>query len=230
VQFEAVIAVVFLVLYMLWAGIKAFFRWVTGETKREREEEQRQENERRRREEERKREEAAKRQAKSDAKKQFEQAILNGQFPTNEVLSVLANCDGNWDDIPTNVKEAFEELLTGTCTLREITYGDAVRIIRQRQRTAERAQQRAARVGLPGDDPDRPLGEAEAFALLGVAPGCTADELAHAYHLTMSQWHPDKLETMAPELRSYATRRTVRINEAYQLVKSTAGQSRASGE
>jgi DnaJ-class molecular chaperone len=75
---------------------------------------------------------------------------------------------------------------------------------------------------LPGDDPDRPLGEPEAFALLGVAAGCTAEELAHAYHLTMSQWHPDKLEMMAPELREYATRRTVRINEAYQKVKPTA--------
>ena len=42
-----------------------------------------------------------------------------------------------------------------------------------------------------------------------------------AYHLTMSQWHPDKLETMAPELREYATRRTARINEAYQKVKPT---------
>jgi len=217
------------VLYMLWAGIKAFFRWVTGETKREREEEQRQENERRRREEERKREEAAKRQAKSDAKKQFEQAILNGQFPTNEVLSVLANCDGNWDDIPTNVKEAFEELLTGTCTLRETSYGDAVRLIRQRGRIGERARQRAGRVGLPGDDPSRPLGEPEAFALLGVGQGCTPDELAHAYHQKMSQWHPDRLETMAPELKDYATRQTQRINEAYQKLKPMAAH-RVRGE
>jgi preprotein translocase subunit Sec63 len=42
-----------------------------------------------------------------------------------------------------------------------------------------------------------------------------------AYHRTVSHWHPDKLETMAPELRDYATRRMVRINEAYQMVKST---------
>jgi hypothetical protein len=112
---------------------------------------------------------------------------MDGEFPSGQVLSVLRD---NFDHLPDNVKEAFEELLWGTCTLREITYGDAVRIIRQRQRTAERAQQRAARVGLPGDDPDRPLGEAEALALLGVAPGCTSEELAHAYHLTMSQWHP----------------------------------------
>jgi len=229
VQFEAVIAFVFLVLYMLWAGIKAFFRWVTGEAKREQEEQCRQENERRRHEKEREQQEAAERQAKSDAKKQFEQAILNGQFPTNEVLFVLANCDGNWDDIPTNVKEAFEELLTGTCTLREISYGDAVRLIRQRGRIGERARQRAGRVGLPDDDPSRPLGEPEAFALLGVGQGCTPDELAHAYHQKMSQWHPDKLENMAPELKDYATRQTQRINEAYQKLKPMAAH-RVRGE
>jgi DnaJ-class molecular chaperone len=74
---------------------------------------------------------------------------------------------------------------------------------------------------LPGDDPSRPLGEPEAFALLGVGQGCTPDELAHAYHQKMSQWHPDKLETMAPELKDYATRQTQRINEAYQMLKST---------
>ena len=62
-QFEAVIAFVFLVLYMLWAGIKAFFRWVTGEAKREQEEQCRQENERRRHEKEREQQEAAERQA-----------------------------------------------------------------------------------------------------------------------------------------------------------------------
>ena len=227
-QFEAVIAFVFLVLYMLWAGIKALFRLVTGEARREWEEEQRQRQEQRKQDEERERKEAAERQAKSDAKKQFEQAILNGQFPTNEVLSVLANCDGNWDDIPTNVKEAFEELLWGSCTLRDITYGDAVRLIRQRGRIGERARQRAAKAGQPAE-PSRPLGEPEAFALLGVGQGCTPDELAHAYHQKMSQWHPDKLENMAPELKDYATRQTQRINEAYQKLKPMAAH-RVRGE
>ena len=223
-QFEAVLMAVLLVLYFFAQAIKYLFDLLTGEAKREQQEERRRQEEDRRREKEREQEEAAKRQAKADAKKQFEQAILNGQFPTNEVLSVLANCDGNWDDIPTNVKEAFEELLTGTCTLREISYGDAVRLIRQRERIGERARQRAGRVGLPGDDPSRPLGEPAAFALLGVGQGCTPDELAHAYHQKMSQWHPDKLETMAPELKDYATRQTQRINEAYQMLKTTAVQ------
>ena len=228
-EIEAVAVFIVLVFWLVGAGIKALFRLVTGEARREWEEEQRQRQEQRKQDEERERKEAAERQAKSDAKKQFEQAILNGQFPTNEVLSVLANCNGNWDDIPTNVKEAFEELLTGTCTLREISYGDAVRLIRQRGRIGERARQRAGRVGLPGDDPSRPLGEPEAFALLGVGQGCTPDELAHAYHQKMSQWHPDKLENMAPELKDYATRQTQRINEAYQKLKPMAAH-RVRGE
>ena len=227
-EIEAVAVFIVLVFWLVGAGIKALFRLVTGEARREREEEQRQRQEQRKQDEERERKEAAERQAKSDAKKQFEQAILNGQFPTNEVLSVLANCDGNWDDIPTNVKEAFEELLWGSCTLRDITYGDAVRLIRQRGRIGERARQRAAKAGQPAE-PSRPLGEPEAFALLGVGQGCTPDELAHAYHQKMSQWHPDKLENMAPELKGYATRQTQRINEAYQKLKPMAAH-RVRGE
>ena len=102
-QFEAVFIFLFLVVYIICAGIKALFRRVTGEAKREREKQLRQENERRRQETEQERKQAAKRQAKEVAKKQFEQAILNGQFPCGEVLAVLTDCDGNWDDIPVNV-------------------------------------------------------------------------------------------------------------------------------
>jgi DnaJ-domain-containing protein 1 len=220
VEFEAIFMFLLLVLYLFAQGIKALFGWVTGEAQREREEEQRQEQERRRQEKEREQEEAAERQARADAKKQFEQAILNGEFPSEQVLSMLRD---NFDYIPDNVKEAFEELLWGSCTLREMDYYDAVRLIEQRERIGERTRQRAAKSGLH-DEPVRPLTEPEAFALLGVTQGCTPDELAHAYHQKMSQWHPDKLETMAPELKDYATRQTQRINEAYQMLKSTTVQ------
>ncbi len=211
------VVLILLVIYLVEQG----FKWLTGETQRERQEEQRQRDEWRKQEEERKRQEQAKRQAKADAKKQFEQAIMDGEFPSGEILSVLRD---SFDHIPENIKEALEELLWGSCTLREMDYYDAVRLIRQRGRIGERARQRTARVGLPGDDPDRPLGEPEAFALLGVAPGCTPNELADAYHRAVSQWHPDKLDSMAPELRDYATRHTARINEAYQKVKPTTVQ------
>jgi DnaJ-domain-containing protein 1 len=221
VQFEAVLMAVLLVLYLFAQGIKALFRLVTGEAQQEREEERRRQEEDRRQKKEREQEEAAERQAKAEAKEQFEQAIMNGEFPSSQVLSVLRD---NFDHLPDNVKEAFEELLWGKCTLREMDYYDAVRLIRQRGRIGERARQRTARAGLPGDDPSRPLDESEAFALFGVAQGCTPEELAGAYHQKVSQWHPDKLETMAPELREYATRQTQRINEAYQLIKPTTVQ------
>jgi hypothetical protein len=229
VEIEAVAVFIVLVFWLVGAGIKALFRLVTGEARREWEEEQRQRQEQRKQDEERERKEAAERQARADAKKRFERAITNGQFPSDEVLSVFSDFESECDDIPVNVKEAFEELLYGSCTLRSISYGEAVRLIRQRGRIGERARQRAARAGLYDDDPTRPLAEPEAIALLGVAPGCRPDELAHAYHLTMSQWHPDKLETMAPELKDYATRQTQRINEAYQKLKPMAAH-RVRGE
>ncbi len=60
--------------------------------------------------------------------------------------------------------------------------------------------------------------------MLGAAQGCTSEELADAYHRAVSQWHPDKLDSMAPELRENATRHTVRINEAYQMLKTMAAK------
>ena len=43
----------------------------------------------------------------------------------------------------------------------------------------------------------------------GEQPGTFISRYAAAYHRNVSQWHPDKLETMAPELKDYATRQTV---------------------
>jgi curved DNA-binding protein CbpA len=66
------------------------------------------------------------------------------------------------------------------------------------------------------------VAEAAAYDLLGVAPGCTPEELTAAYRRKVSQWHPDKLQTMAQELRDYAIRHTARINEAYQMLRAWA--------
>jgi curved DNA-binding protein CbpA len=57
--------------------------------------------------------------------------------------------------------------------------------------------------------------------LLGVSPGCALEELTKPYNRKVSKWHPDKLDTMAQELRDYATRRTARINEAYDRLRSS---------
>lgn len=45
------------------------------------------------------------------------------------------------------------------------------------------------------------------------------EELAAAYHRTVGQWHPDKLDNMADDLKAYATKQTQRINEAFHLLR-----------
>ena len=63
----------------------------------------------------------------------------------------------------------------------------------------------------------------DVYELLGVHSGCSAEEFKAAYKRTVSQWHPDRLQQMAPELRQFATERLARINEAYsKLSKSQA--------
>ena len=211
-EIEAALILVFLVFYVVWAVIRALYRLLTGAARQEREERQRWLDELRKQEEERKRQEELRRKIVEDAKRQFERAVMGGCFPSEEVLAILADCDS---DIPINLKEGVEELLYGRCSLHSMAFCDAVRRIQQRQRTEARAKARAASGSRDGFEPTRPLTQGEACELLGVNPGCTKEELAAAYRRRILQWHPDKLETMAQELKAYATRRTARINEAY---------------
>jgi DnaJ-class molecular chaperone len=128
-------------------------------------------------------------------------------------------------DIPINLKEGVEEVLYGRCSLRPMAFGDAVRLIRQRQRTEARAKARAASGNGHGFEPTEPVTQGEAYELLGASPGCTKEELTAAYRRSILQWHPDKLGTMAQELKDYATRRTARINEAYDRLKRRSAQA-----
>jgi len=212
-----VLIAVLVVIWLLVAAIKALFRLLTGEARREREEEQRRWDERRTEEEYRKRQEQLQRGAEESARKQFEAAIMGGRYPSEQVLAILADCDS---DIPTNLKEAVEELLYGRCSLHSMAFGDAVCLIQQRQRVEERAKKRTARGDGGRPEPTGPVTQVEAYELLGVTPECSPDELTKAYHRKVSEWHPDKLDTMAQELRGYATRRTARINEAYDWLRS----------
>jgi len=199
----------------VWVGFKLHM-WL-GDKKRQKEEEQRRQQELRKEEEKRERQERLRRKMEENAKQQFEQAVLNGGFPSAKILEVLAGCDS---DIPVNPKEALEELMYGCCTLRSLTFGKAVRLIQQRQRVEERAREKGTRWEQP-TEPSGPVTQAEAYELLGVSPGCTREELTKAYHRKVSHWHPDKLESMAEELKDYATRQTARINEAYRHLKSS---------
>ncbi len=55
--------------------------------------------------------------------------------------------------------------------------------------------------------------------VLGVEPGANADQIRAAYQRLVRQYHPDRVATMAPELRELAERRTKQINAAYQQLE-----------
>ena len=209
-----VVEVAFLLVCVI---IRAIYRLLTGAAEKEREEQRWRQEELWKEGQERQRQEQLRRKVIEDAKQQFEEAAMGRRFPSQQVLAILADCDS---DIPTNLKEALEEMLYGRCSLHSMAFGDAVCLIQQRQRVEERAKQRAARGDGRRPEPTGAVTDAEAYELLGVSRGCTPEELTRAYHRKVSEWHPDKLETMAQELKDYATRRTARINEAYDRLRS----------
>jgi DnaJ-class molecular chaperone len=67
------------------------------------------------------------------------------------------------------------------------------------------------------------------YELLGVKSGCTKVELTAAYRRKVSQWHPDYLERMAPELRQFATEQLARINAAYEKLTRMISGDHLSG-
>jgi hypothetical protein len=65
-------------------------------------------------------------------------------------------------------------------------------------------------------------GRADALAALGVSTGATEAEIKAAYRRLVSEWHPDRLNNMAKELRDIATERLKTINQAYELLINTS--------
>ena len=58
------------------------------------------------------------------------------------------------------------------------------------------------------------------FSVLGIRPGSTRGEIRAAYRREMSNYHPDKVAHLGPEIQQLAERKAHAINRAYaQLVK-----------
>jgi len=62
------------------------------------------------------------------------------------------------------------------------------------------------------------LDAAQAYRLLGLAPGATADEIKTAYRDLAQVWHPDRFPDN-DRLREKAQQSLQRINEAYALLR-----------
>ena len=62
-------------------------------------------------------------------------------------------------------------------------------------------------------------GEADPYSVLGVAEQANQDEIEQAYRRRMSEYHPDKVASAAPELKALAERRASEINAAYESIQ-----------
>ena len=58
----------------------------------------------------------------------------------------------------------------------------------------------------------------EQYDLLGVAPEASDDELHAAYRRRISEYHPDKVQNAAKEIRDLAEKRARAINQAYESI------------
>jgi len=61
------------------------------------------------------------------------------------------------------------------------------------------------------------------YAMLGVAPAASDEELEQAYRRLMSEYHPDRVANAAKEIRDIADRRTREINQAYDSIRRERG-------
>lgn len=67
--------------------------------------------------------------------------------------------------------------------------------------------------------PPRRAEEPSPYAILGVRPGASADEVRRAYQTKVREYHPDRTGNLPPELKELAEKRTKEITNAYNSLK-----------
>ena len=67
--------------------------------------------------------------------------------------------------------------------------------------------------------PQDPAELAEAYAVLGLEPEASLDDVKTAYQQLVQQYHPDRVADLGPELQEVADRKTKELNAAYTLLK-----------
>ena len=80
----------------------------------------------------------------------------------------------------------------------------------------ERSQQQGGRK--PGEKDD-----AYYYAVLGLTPRASEDEIKRAYRRIMRQVHPDKVATLSPALQKEATGKAMQVSEAYHIIERRRG-------
>lgn len=62
-------------------------------------------------------------------------------------------------------------------------------------------------------------GETDPYVVLGVSEQASQNEVEQAYRRRISEYHPDKVASAAPELKALAERRASEINAAYESIQ-----------
>jgi hypothetical protein len=92
------------------------------------------------------------------------------------------------------------------CALKEFAYGDPNRVIEQLKADGE----------IPAADASNDNDGDTWFAVLGLSPSATIDEVKEAYKTLIKQNHPDRVHGMAPAFMTLAETKTKKLNAAYQ--------------
>lgn len=74
----------------------------------------------------------------------------------------------------------------------------------------------------PQLSPDRKIVEQEKhyLGILGLKTKATREQIKKAYRKRIAEYHPDKVQRMAPEIRELAQKRTTELTEAYNYLKA----------
>ena len=64
-----------------------------------------------------------------------------------------------------------------------------------------------------------------AYAVLGISPSATDDEVKSAYRRMAMKNHPDKVSTLGPEVQKAAEEKFRQVQEAYETIKRQRGMS-----
>jgi DnaJ like chaperone protein len=76
----------------------------------------------------------------------------------------------------------------------------------------------------PVKPPLEPGGSAKWHEILKVHPAASAVEIRAAYRQLISQYHPDKVEQLGPELKELAARKSQEITTAYRMGIRAGGE------
>src|SRR3984885_489515 len=93
------------------------------------------------------------------------------------------------------------------CALKEFAYGDPNRVIEQLKADGE----------IPAADASNDNDGDTWFAVLGLSPSATIEEVKDAHKSLIKQNHPDRVHGMAPAFMTLAETKTKKLNAAYQF-------------